>query len=66
MDAANILKALDAAMTIATALEAAITKANALISKVRAEGRDITDAELDELKRDRDATMDRLRAKAQG
>lgn len=46
----NALKAIQAALALLNAAHAAFNAATALIAKARAEGRDVSDAELDALR----------------
>ena len=58
----NALKALQIAMAIIQAGTAAFQQAQALIGRARAEGRDVTDAELDALRDQRNAALDAFKA----
>lgn len=62
MNPANIAKALTLAFELLAAAQAAFAQASALIGKARAEGRDITDAELAQLATERRDALDRFRS----
>ena len=62
----NALKAINAALALLNAATAAFNTASALIAKARSEGRDISDAELDQLTAKRNAALDSFRQQIGG
>lgn len=62
----NALKAINAALALLNAAQAAFATASALMAKARAEGRDISDAELDELRAASQSKLDGFRAQVGG
>ena len=63
MNALNILQALTAVMAILQEASEAIAQYRTLVERARTENRDITDAELDQLRTVRDAALAELRAR---
>ena len=66
MNIEQALKALAIADALLTAGFAAYSRARELIERARSEGRDITDAELDALRSDRNEALERFRQQIGG
>lgn len=66
MNPVNIAQALTVAFELLSAAQVAFAKASELIGKARAEGRDITDAELQQLAEERRTALDKFRQQIGG